>query len=207
MNGRFIKLGITGGIGCGKSFFSRILGARGIPVFDSDSEAKRLMVSDESVICALKSLLGDDVYIDGGINKPLLASYIFGSPQNADKVNSIVHPCVRKAFLDWADDCFHAGHVIVAIESAILFESGFNNIVDKVVMVHAPLDVRISRVMERDNTSKEKVLERIKSQMSDDEKISRSDYLIENDGVKSLDEQIDMLFSRLRCIKDNQYLV
>ena len=85
----------------------------------------------------------------------------------------------------------------MAIESAILFESGFDDIVDKVVMVYAPLDTRISRVMKRDNTTEAKVLERINSQMDDDDKMSRSDFVIENDGIKPLDEQIDVLFSRL----------
>lgn len=203
MNCCFIKLGITGGIGSGKSFFSNLLRVKGVPVFDSDSEAKKLMLSDKSIIFALKALLGDGVYVDGKINKPMLASYIFSSSDNAAKINSIVHPCVKKAFLTWADECFHSGHGIVAIESAILFESGFNDIVDKVVMVHAPFEVRVSRVMERDNTSKEKVVERIKSQMDDEQKLSLSDFVIENDGVKSLEEQTDMLFSCLGHIKDN----
>lgn len=207
MNCNLIKLGITGGIGSGKSFFSNLLRAKGVPVFDSDSEAKKLMVSDESIIFALKALLCDGVYVDGKINKPMLASYIFSSSDNAEKINSIVHPCVKKAFLAWADECFRSGHNIVAIESAILFESGFNDIVDKVVMVHAPFEVRVSRVMERDKTSKEKVMERIKSQMDDERKLSLSDFVIENDGVKSLEEQTDMLFSGLGRIKDNQYLV
>ena len=203
MNCSLIKLGITGGIGSGKSFFSNLLRAKGVPVFDSDSEAKKLMVSDESIIFALKALLGDEVYVDGKINKPMLASYIFSSSDNAEKINSIVHPCVNKAFLAWADECFRSGHSIVAIESAILFESGFNDIVDKVVMVHAPFEVRVSRVMERDNTSKEKVMERIKSQMDDERKLSLSDFVIENDGVRSLEEQTDMLFSGFGRIKDN----
>ena len=198
-----IKLGITGGIGSGKSFFSNLLRAKGVPVFDSDSEAKKLMVSDESIIFALKALLGEEVYVDGKINKPMLASYIFSSSDNAEKINSRVHPCVKKAFLAWADECFRSGHSIVAIESAILFESGFNDIVDKVVMVHAPFEVRVSRVMERDNTSKEKVMERIKSQMDDERKLSLSDFVIETDGVRSLEEQTDMLFSGFGRIKDN----
>ena len=89
------------------------------------------------------------------------------------------------------------GHNIVAIESAILFEAGFNDIVDKVVMIHAPLDIRISRVMARDNTSKDKVMERIKLQMPDDQKMLKSDFVIENDGLVPLDDQIDKLISEL----------
>lgn len=197
-----VRLGITGGIGSGKSFFSRVLSGRGIPVFDSDSEAKKLMVSDIEIINSLKSLLGESVYIDGVINKPLLATYIFASARNATRVNSIVHPRVKKAFLEWADRCFTAGHQLVAIESAILFESGFNDIVDKVVMVHAPVELRIARVMERDNTTRESVLGRINSQMDDDKKMSVSDFIIENDGKISLETQAEMLISEIQSIKD-----
>ena len=192
-----VTLGITGGIGSGKSYFSSSLRLRGIPVYDSDSEAKKLMLEDENIVSSLKELLGEQVYISGNLNKQLLASYVFSSPENALKVNSIVHPRVKKAFLEWADECFSMGHNIVAIESAILFEAGFNDIVDKVVMIHAPLDIRISRVMARDNTSKDKVMERIKLQMPDDQKMLKSDFVIENDGLVPLDDQIDKLISEL----------
>ena len=192
-----VTLGIRGGIGSGKSYFSSSLRLRGLPVYDSDSEAKKLMLEDENIVSSLKELLGDQVYISGNLNKQLLASYVFSSPENALKVNSIVHPRVKKAFLEWADECFSMGHNIVAIESAILFEAGFNDIVDKVVMIHAPLDIRISRVMARDNTSKDKVMERIKLQMPDDQKMLKSDFVIENDGLVPLDDQIDKLISEL----------
>lgn len=192
-----IKIGITGGIGSGKSFFSSRLKEYGIPVFDSDSEAKKLMLVSPFIVSSLKSLLGDNVYIDGKLNKSLIADYIFSSPTNAHKINSIVHPCVKKEFLSWVNEHFNSGDRIVAIESAILFESGFDDIVDKVVTVHAPLELRISRVMKRDHTSREKVLERINSQMSDDERNQRADFVIENDGFTPLDEQIERLFSIL----------
>lgn len=197
-----VRLGITGGIGSGKSFLSKLLIKKGIPVFDSDFEAKRLMLTDDEIIFSLKSLLGDHVYQDGEINKPLLASYIFTSAENASKVNSIVHPYVKNEFLNWADRYFLLGYNIVAIESAILFEAGFNDIVDKIVMVHAPLEIRVDRVIERDNTNREKVMERIKSQMDDDVKISMSDFVIENDGRFLLDSQVDKLISELQLIKD-----
>lgn len=192
-----IKIGITGGIGSGKSFFSSRLKEYGIPVFDSDSEAKKLMLVSPFIVSSLKSLLGDNVYIDGKLNKSLIADYIFSSPTNAHKINSIVHPCVKKEFLSWVNEHFNSGNRIVAIESAILLESGFDDIVDKVVTVHAPLELRISRVMKRDHTSREKVLERINSQMSDDERNQRADFVIENDGFTPLDEQIERLFSIL----------
>ena len=184
-NNRLIKIGVTGGIGSGKSFLSSMLKERGIPVFDSDTEAKKLMLTDVFIISSLKSLLGEDVYTGGKLNKPLLASYIFSSADNAAKINSIVHPRVKKAFLSWADERFSGGDRVVAIESAILFESGFSDVVDKIVTVVAPIDVRVSRVMSRD------------SQMGDDEKISKSDFIIENDGRKPLNEQIDVMLSVL----------
>lgn len=197
-----VRLGITGGIGSGKSFLSKLLIKKGIPVFDSDFEAKRLMLTDDEIIFSLKSLLGEHVYQDGEINKPLLASYIFTSAENASKVNSIVHPYVKNEFLKWANRYFLLGYNIVAIESAILFEAGFNDIVDKIVMVHAPLEIRVDRVIERDNTNREKVMDRIKSQMDDDVKISMSDFVIENDGRFLLDSQVDKLISELQLIKD-----
>lgn len=196
-NNRLIKIGVTGGIGSGKSFLSSMLKKRGIPVFDSDTEAKKLMLTDVFIISSLKSLLGEDVYTGGKLNKPLLASYIFSSADNAAKINSIVHPRVKKAFLSWADERFSGGDRVVAIESAILFESGFSDVVDKIVTVVAPIDVRVSRVMSRDSTTRDKVMERINSQMGDDEKISKSDFIIENDGRKPLNEQIDVMLSVL----------
>lgn len=196
-NNRLIKIGVTGGIGSGKSFLSSMLKERGIPVFDSDTEAKKLMLTDVFIISSLKSLLGEDVYTGGKLNKPLLASYIFSSADNAAKINSIVHPRVKKAFLSWADERFSGGDRVVAIESAILFESGFSDAVDKIVTVVAPIDVRVSRVMSRDSTTRDKVMERINSQMGDDEKISKSDFIIENDGRKPLNEQIDVMLSVL----------
>lgn len=192
-----VKLGVTGGIGSGKSYVSSSLRLRGIPVFDSDSEAKKLMLEDRAIVSSLKDLLGNDVYIAGNLNKPLLASYIFSSPENALKVNSIVHPRVKQAFLRWADECFMRGCNVVAIESAILFEAGFDDIVDSVVMINAPLEIRISRVMLRDNVTRDKVMERINSQMPDEEKMLKSDFIIMNDGIMSLDVQIDKLISSL----------
>lgn len=192
-----IRIGITGGIGSGKSFFSSCLKEYGVPVFDSDSVAKKLMILSPFIVSSLKSLLGENVYIDGKLNKSLVSDYIFSTPANAHKINSIVHPYVKREFLLWADERSRNGDGIVAIESAILFEAGFRGVVEKVVTVHAPLEVRISRVMKRDHTSREKVLERINSQMSDEERNLRSDFVIENDGLTPLDEQIERLLSVL----------
>lgn len=199
-----IKVGITGGIGSGKSYVSNLLKERGIPVFDCDSQAKRLTVEDAVIRKELIALLGSDVYTATGLNKPLLASYLFASKENASRVNAIIHPRVREAFRQWALCQSGKGVEVVAMESAILFESGFYTEIDWILMVHAPLEVRCTRVMKRDSVALEQVQKRIAAQLPDEEKCTRADFVIENDGVKPLQSQIDELFSRLKAIKGNK---
>lgn len=188
-----VKIGITGGIGSGKSYVSRLLTEHyGIPVYNTDSEAKRLMLSDEGIRRRLTALLGKEVYkSDGTLNKPLLANYLFADSCHAGQINAIVHPQVKADFLKWADR--QTGCEVVALESAILFESGFDNIVDKVVMVYAPVELRIRRVMLRDGTTEEKIRQRIVAQMDDKAKQDRSDFIIFNDGSRPLNLQLDDL--------------
>lgn len=146
-----IKIGITGGIGSGKSYVSHLLEEAGIPVYDTDTEAKKLTLSHPRIREGLLVLLGEDVYkADGSLNKPVLASYLFASTENAGRVNRIIHPCVYEDFQQWADRQAASGTEVVAMESAILFESGFHTAVDYVVMVYAPLELRITRAMQRD---------------------------------------------------------
>ncbi|MDN0078224.1 dephospho-CoA kinase [Bacteroides gallinaceum] len=199
-----VKIGITGGIGSGKSYVSRLLTEHyGIPVYNTDSEAKRLMLSDEGIRRRLTALLGKEVYkSDGTLNKPLLANYLFADSCHAGQINAIVHPQVKADFLKWADR--QTGCEVVALESAILFESGFDNIVDKVVMVYAPVELRIRRVMLRDSTTEEKIRQRIVAQMDDKAKQDRSDFIIFNDGSHPLNLQLDDLQETLeKMIKGN----
>ena len=199
-----VKIGITGGIGSGKSYVSRLLTEHyEIPVYNTDSEAKRLMLSDEGIRRRLTALLGKEVYkSDGTLNKPLLANYLFADSCHAGQINAIVHPQVKADFLKWAD--LQTGCEIVALESAILFESGFDNIVDKVVMVYAPVELRIRRVMLRDSTTEEKIRQRIVAQMDDKAKQDRSDFIIFNDGSRPLNLQLDDLQETLeKMIKGN----
>lgn len=199
-----VKIGITGGIGSGKSYVSRLLTEHyGIPVYNTDSEAKRLMLSDEGIRRRLTALLGKEVYkSDGTLNKPLLANYLFADSCHAGQINAIVHPQVKADFLKWAD--LQTGCEIVALESAILFESGFDNIVDKVVMVYAPVELRIRRVMLRDSITEEKIRQRIVAQMDDKAKQDRSDFIIFNDGSRPLNLQLDDLQETLeKMIKGN----
>lgn len=193
-----IKLGITGGIGSGKSFVSRCLKEGfSVQVYDTDREAKRLMLEHEGIRADLIALLGEEVYTAAGLNKPFLAAYIFSSPENAQKVNAIVHPRVKEDFRNWAFRQEQAGCQLVGVESAILFESGFDREVDKTLTVSAPLELRIARVMERDRVGREQVLERITAQISDEERNRLSDFSVENAETSDIHAQLVRILSAL----------
>ena len=139
-----IKIGITGGIGSGKSVVARMLRVMDIPVYDTDAEAKRLMQTDANIRIGLTNLVGEELYAGHALNRELLASYMFGHAERVAQVNAVVHPRVRSDFRRWATE--RALSVpVVGIESAILLEAGFRNEVDVVVMVYAPEEVRIVR--------------------------------------------------------------
>lgn len=191
-----IKIAITGGIGSGKSYVSRLLRDRGIPVYDADAEAKRLTCSDEGIRRALTALLGKEAYAGGTLNKPLLASYLFSSPACAVRVNAIIHPRVREDFARWARR--QSEHAPVAgIESAILYEAGFEDTVDAVVAVCAPRETRLRRVVARDGVTRAQAEARMAAQMDDEEKCRRADYLVLNDGIRPLAPQLDDIIRQL----------
>lgn len=196
-----IRIGITGGIGSGKTYVSRILEELGVPVYDSDSRAKQLTVTDPAIRKGLIALLGEQVYRGDNLNKELLASYLFASHEHAIQVNAVIHPVVFRDFDSW---CEQMKVEVVGLESAILFESGFDKIVDKVLMVYAPESLRVRRAMERDNSTEEQVRARMTAQMDDEEKRRRSDFTIVNDEVSALDVQIDRLLLSLvgrKCLQ------
>lgn len=160
-----IRLGITGGIGSGKSYVAQMLQARwDVPVYDCDSEAKRLTAESDDIRTALTQLVGDHLWQQGQMQKPVLAAYLFASPEHAAQVNAIIHPAVRRDFLRWADA--HSRSPVVAIESAILCESGFHTLVDGILLVDAPLEVRLQRAMLRDGASRQQVMARMARQDS-----------------------------------------
>ena len=189
-----IKIGITGGIGSGKSVVAKLLAWMGIPVYQTDAEAKRLMLSDADIRRELTAQVGSNAYNEKGLNKALLASYVFGNPEHTRQVNAIVHPKVRHDFRKWAGN---SGRMMVAMESAILLEAGFRNEVDKVVMVYAPQEVRIARAIRRDSATREQIEKRIRSQMSDENKREAADFVIVNDGETPLIPQVLSLISSL----------
>lgn len=191
-----IKFAITGGIGSGKSYVSSLLEERGIPIYNADLESKRLTVQDEDIRKELVALLGEDIYQGATLNKPLLASYLFANSDNAVKVNSIIHPRVKDDFRRWVES--QKDVPLVGLESAILYESGFDDVVDQVVMVYAPEAVRLQRAMKRDNATEEQVRARMSAQMDDEEKRSKADFVLMNDGIMPLDVQLDDLVRFLK---------
>lgn len=182
-----IKIGITGGIGSGKSVIASLLELSGVPVYIADTESKRLTETSPVIREKLTALFGETLYKAERLDKKLLASLIFGNPERLKQVNAIIHPEVNRHFQAWAEK---QNTPLCAIESAILFESGFNRVVDVSLMVYAPMEVRIRRVLERDAVSREEVVRRISSQLPDEVKKEKSDYVIFNDDRQALLPQV-----------------
>lgn len=185
-----MKIAITGPIGSGKSYVCRELARHGIDVYDCDAAAKRLMRQDRSLQHALQSLVGEEVYREGTLQKAVLARFILSGESQKQAVNDVVHPAVAIDFeqsgMDW-------------LESAILFESGFRRRtrLDRVVCVTAPEELRIRRVMERDHIDKDKVRQWVTAQMSQKEMMELSDYVIVNDGEQNVAVQIERILDNL----------
>ena len=193
-----MKIAVTGGIGSGKSFVCRQLAERGIRVYDCDAAAKRLMRSSAVLQEKLKELVGAEVYHDGQLVKPVMAAFLLASDENQKAVNSIVHPAVAEDFkssgYDW-------------MECAILFESGFDYLVDCVICVTAPDEVRIQRVISRDGLSRERALEWLAKQFPQEEVLRRSDYEIVNDGQSDIGQQIDTIIQQINNKKKMQQTI
>ena len=183
-----ISIAITGGIGSGKTYVSTLLQQRGIPIYNADIEAKRLMASDSDIRKDLIALLGDEVYQGGELNKPFLAGYLFSSPEHVQQINAIVHPRVKADFYRWVKA--RENFAFVGIESAILFEAGFQDYVDYVVMVYAPEALRLERAMKRDAASEQQIRDRMAAQMDEEQKRNKSHFVILNDGSSSLDTNL-----------------
>ena len=196
-----IKVAICGGIGSGKSTVCQMFAERGIALYDSDSRAKALMNESEELRKALIAEFGEECYVDGVLNRAYLASKAFGSEEQLAKLNSIVHPAVKADFLRWAEA--QEGEYCL-LESAILFESGFDKLVDKTVAVLAPQTLRVMRAMERDGATKEAVEARVKAQMSDDELVARCDFAIVNIHLEDVEKDVAELNNRFKVLANEQ---
>ena len=184
------KIGITGGIGSGKSTVCALFREQGVAVYDSDAEAKRLMAESADLRRKLIEAFGEECYNAEGLDRKYLASKVFGCEEALQRLNSIVHPAVREDFRAWAER--QRGSYVV-LESAILFETGFENEVDATLAVMAPLEERVRRTMERDGVEREQVMERIKYQMSDDDLHARADRTLVNLRREYLESDVEQL--------------
>ena len=189
-----IKIGITGGIGSGKSIVSKILLAMNYPVYNSDQEAKRIIRDNPKVRTQLIELFGEEVYINNELNRPFLANIIFNDEVALEKVNNIVHPQVRADFTTF---CKAQNSELVFNEAAILFETGGEQQFDKMVLVTADEKLRISRVMKRDSIQEAEVKSRMSKQWSDEKKIPLADKVIINNGKKFLICQVEEIVKSL----------
>lgn len=190
------RIAVTGGIGSGKSYVCRLLEQRGITIYDCDAAAKRLMRTSAKLRRRLTKLIGPDTYIQGELNKAAVARYLLASETNAHAIDAIVHPAV-------ADDFMQSG--LQWLESAILFQSGFHRRVhfDTVIVVTAPEEVRLQRVMQRDGISREKACEWIARQWPQDQVRQLADHEIINDGQADLNLQLDTLLPLLMNDKND----
>lgn len=189
------RIGLTGGVGSGKSVVAEILRIMGFSVYNSDAEAKRLMFNSLILRQQLISSFGDSTYTDEGLNRAYLADLVFQDPQKLRRLNEIVHPVVRADFLAW---CEHQSADLIFVESAILFESGLANHLHRVVCVDAPEIDRLARVRRRDGLSNTQITQRMAAQMQRSELLKNSDYVLCNDESTLLLPQIEEIIAALR---------
>ena len=188
-------IGLTGGIGTGKTMVAEYFKSLGIPVYIADKEARHLMTSD-NIINALSNEFGKEILENGILNREKLAQLVFNNPKKLQKLNSIVHPEVKKHFDNWVEK--HKNYSFIVKEAAILFESGSYKYCDTIITVTAPLETRLQRVVKRDKTDRESVLKRIENQWTDGQRIAKSNYVIHNLSVESTKKQVDEILKKLK---------
>lgn len=181
-------IGITGGIGSGKTTVCGIFAELGVPIYFADERAKAVMVEDAELMLAITEAFGEQTYSDGALNRPFLAQQVFSSEEKLAKLNSLVHPAVARDFIDWTAQ--QSGHPYVIKEAAILFESGAHKAVNETILVTAPEQMRIQRVMQRDAANEFAVRQRMAHQWTDEQKAEMANHIIVNDGHRLLIPQV-----------------
>ena len=190
-------VGLTGGIGSGKSKAAAYFSELGIPCYIADDRAKELMTSSMTIQQAIINKFGAESYINGNLNRPFLASIVFKDTVLLATLNAIVHPAIASDFRSWL---LEQNSIYVIKEAAILFENGGAKLCDQVILVTAPKEIRVQRVIDRDKCTKEDVLERMSKQWSDAKKKPLADYIIENIEWKETSKQIEVLHQKLNQI-------
>lgn len=188
-------IGLTGGIGSGKTTIANHFMAVGIPVYIADDEARKIMQS-EAIIDDIQKTFGTAIFEKGVLNRQKLAEIVFNNPDKLKLLNGIIHPAVKKHFENWISN--HNQTPFIIYEAAILFESGSYKNCDKIITVTAPLETRIQRVIQRDNTTRENVLKRINMQWDDNQRIAKSDFVVENIDPKITESEVGKILKILR---------
>ena len=184
-----LKIGLTGNIGSGKTTISKIFEVLGIPVFYADDAAKDVMVNDEILIDGIKSAFGKGAYFDdGSLNRKYIAAIVFNDSEQLIMLNSLVHPATFRTFDAWVKNI--SGVPYIVKEAALMFESDSYKLCDKTVMVLAPLETRIGRVMQRDKFTRDEIEKRNANQLSEEKKVQLADYLVNNDGSQLVIPQV-----------------
>lgn len=190
-----LKIGITGGIGSGKSYVCQILEKMGYAIFYSDLEAKKLMIQNKELIQQIKNIIGGHAYLDNELNKPIIRNFLFQNEVNKEKLNSLIHPFVYQEFEKWASSIQKE---IVFNESALLFETDSYKRFNKTILVTAPEEIRIERLIKRDSLNIEEIKKRFNAQLNDSIKSKKADYIIENDDKKLIIPQINKMLEQIR---------
>jgi len=188
-------IGLTGGIGSGKTTIANHFAAEGIPVYIADDEARKLMQSPV-IIEEIRNTFGDSIFDNAILNREKLSQIVFNNPEKLALLNAIIHPAVRKHFENWVK--MHREVPFVIYEAAILFESGSYKNCDFIISVTAPVEVRIQRVMQRDKTTREQVVSRINAQWNDEQRSSKSDFIIENTEGETAKTAVDKILKILK---------
>ena len=187
-------IGLTGGIGSGKTTIVRLFEAEGIPVYIADDEAKKIMILPETIQLVVNHF-GQEVIVNNELDRKKISEIVFNQPEKLKELNKIIHPLVKNHFDNWVNK---QDSPFVIKEAAILFESGSYKYCDQIITVTASAETRIKRVMARDNCSREAVLDRIKNQWNDSQKISKSDYIIENENLSEAKLQFKEILKKLK---------
>lgn len=194
-----LKVGITGGIGSGKTTVCKIFEKFGIPIYYADDRAKNLMINNQEIIDKVKFIFGNNSYLkDGQLNRKHISSQAFSNPEKLKALNEVVHPAVADDTIEWHNAQQNVPYTLK--EAALIVETGGHKALDKLIVVSAPQSVRIQRVMDRDNLSKSAVLARINKQLPEEEKLKHADYIINNDGTESLLLQIWKIHLELKSL-------
>lgn len=194
-----LRIGITGGIGSGKTTVCAIFSTLGIPIYNSDERAKKIMVENQSVVNKLKAQFGSTIYFeDGSINRVLLSQIVFNDKEQLTKLNEIVHPAVFEDMIKWYAE--NQNYKYVLQEAAIMYESGSYKMLDKTILVFADQEIRIERVMKRDNVDRVAVLARMDKQMPESEKLKLADFVIYNNGESLIDQVMKLHHTILELV-------